>query len=233
MDPIPETRDVLYRLRQTDHDPRVLEGLARLTDTVRTLVPSCIGVSIGMVDSGLTLAFVSSSSELAALDAVHYLAESQPDELGTNLSAAPLSDDPTDEESWRVLGLAENSVDGIESSLTIPLLETDESVLGWVNFYATAPHAFDLEIGRLAELCGAWAPGAVANADLTFSSRLRAAAGPAILDDQERVDQATGITSEVLGISPDEARRRIRSAAARAGVAESHLARTLINSQRR
>ena len=185
-----------------------------------------------MSDSGLTLTFVSNSSAAAAMDALQYLAETRDDDEAPVevVQAAKTAPDPTDEEHWRLLGIAHGTVGGIQSSLTIPLLEHGE-VIGAVTFYATEADAFEGRREALAELCGAWAPGAILNADLSFSSRLRAAAAPAILDDQERVDQATGIVSEALGLSPEEARGRIRSAAARAGVTESHLARTVIESR--
>ena len=231
MDPVPETVDVLHRLRQTERDPRVMDGLAQLTNQVQRLVPSCTGVSIGMSDSGLTLTWVASSSAVATMDAIQYLAEAATDDdTSVDVVRSSTVDDPTDEEQWRLISLAHGTVGEIQSSLTIPLVE-HETVIGAVNFYATSPDAFEGRRDQLAELCGAWAPGAILNADLTFSSRLRAAAAPAILDDQERVDQATGIVCEVLGVTPEEARTRIRSAAARAGVTESHLARTVIESR--
>ena len=233
MDPIPETVDVLHRLKETERDPLVLAGLGALTDRVQQLVPSCVGLSIGMAETGLTLTFVSRQSRLSTLDALGYVAGADDDSL-VDLPAdpAPTGDsldrvDPLDEEAWRLDSLADAAM-GISSSLTIPLMEGG-SAIGSVSFYATDRDALATRKDDLAHLCGAWADGAVANADLSFSSRLRAATGPAILDDQDRIDQAAGVAAEALGLPFEEARRRMRAASARAGISEANLARLLID----
>lgn len=223
MDPIPETVDVLHRLRETERDPLVLAGLGALTDRVQQLVPSCVGLSIGVAESGLTLTFVSRSSQLSRIDALGYIAGAiEPDPL----DGLPVGD-PLDEEEWRRQSLA-GAPAGISTSLTIPLMEADSAV-GSVSFYATDRDALLAHKEDLAHLCGAWAEGAVANADLSFSSRLRAAVAPAILDDQDRVDQAAGVAAEALGVPFEEARRRMRAASASAGITEVDLARLLID----
>jgi hypothetical protein len=230
MDPIPETVDVLHRLKETERDPLVLAGLGALTDRVQQLVPSCVGLSIGMAESGLTLTFVSRQSRLSTLDALGYVAgahEDSPADLPADLEPVGDSLDPLDEEAWRQDSLAEAAV-GISSSLTIPLMEGGAAI-GSVSFYATDRDALATRKDDLAHLCGAWAEGAVANADLSFSSRLRAATGPAILDDQDRIDQAAGVAAEALGVPFEEARRRMRAASARAGISEANLARLLID----
>lgn len=226
MDPIPETVAVLHRLKETERDPLVLAGLGALTDRVQQLVPSCVGLSIGMAESGLTLTFVSRQSRLSTLDALGYVAGADDDPpQGLDEVGDPL--DPLDEEAWRRGSLAE-AADGITTSLTIPLMESGTAI-GAVSFYASDRDAFAGRKDDLAHLCGAWAEGAVANADLSFSSRLRAATGPAILDDQDRIDQAAGVAAEALGVPFEEARRRMRAASARAGISEANLARLLID----
>ena len=80
----------------------------------------------------------------------------------------------------------------------------------------------------LAALFGAWAPGAVTNADLSFQSRLEAVRSPARLRAQAYVDKAIGLLVSARGLAPDAAEERLQSAAARAGVAVFVLAQALV-----
>jgi len=66
---------------------------------------------------------------------------------------------------------------GISSTLSLPILG-DGHVVGGVNLYGATSDAFDGHHEDLADACGAWAAGAVTNADLRFNSRVRAAATP-------------------------------------------------------
>ena len=80
---------------------------------------------------------------------------------------------------------------------------TGGRVVGGVNLYASTPDAFDGHHDEVAEACGAWAEGAVTNADLSFSSRIRASAAPERLRDRGVVDVATGFVAEHQDIDTD------------------------------
>ena len=82
---------------------------------------------------------------------------------------------------------------------------------------------------ELAGLFGAWAPGAVTNADLSFSSRLKAAGAVRRLEDLALVDLAVGVLVAAQTIPPVEARHRLDRAAARAGVSIVDVARLLVD----
>ena len=77
----------------------------------------------------------------------------------------------------------------------------------------------------------AWAPGAVTNADLSFSSREAAKRAPPLLRDDLNVHVAVGILTVAHRIDVDEARESLSDAARRAGVSEADLAVTIISSE--
>lgn len=225
MEPIPETVDALRRLQGNGRgDPAVLEELRRLTTAVRRVVPSCIGLSIGSTSPGITLTFVDRESPVSGLAPLDFIAGGR--DIASDRRTEGANGDPTNEASWHSEALAE-ALAGIASSLSIPLME-DEQVVGTVTFYSSRESAFADVEERLAALCGAWAPGAVSNVDLSFSSRLRAAAAPGMLDDLEQVDRAAGIASAALHLPVAHARSRLRAASRRAGISEVELARQVI-----
>ena len=82
---------------------------------------------------------------------------------------------------------------------------------------------------QVAEIVGGWAPGAVANADLSFSTRRTAQDAPRLLFEEMRLHIAVGILVATLGISVEEARERLRDSALRAGVDEAAMARIVID----
>ena len=115
------------------------------------------------------------------------------------------------------------------STLSLPILRGDQVVCG-VNLYASTPDAFDGHHDELADACGAWAQGVVTNADLTFTSRLRAAAAPTRLRENAFFDAATGYVAAHQDIDTEAAAAKIREAAVRAGVNPVDVARFLLNS---
>ena len=101
-------------------------------------------------------------------------------------------------------------------------------VTGGVSLYGDAVDTFDGHVEELAAIFGAWAPGAVSNADLSFATRLEAADSPRRLKGQASVDQAVGMLVAARNLTPDQATGHLRSAAARGGIAVFVLARALV-----
>jgi hypothetical protein len=110
----------------------------------------------------------------------------------------------------------------VVSTLSMPIQE-DGRVTGEVNLYAASCDAFTDHHDELAALFGAWAPGAVSNADLPFSNRPEATKAPERLEDQDRVNQATGMVMAAHRVDAGTARARVREAAA-TGVPEVEVA---------
>ena len=100
------------------------------------------------------------------------------------------------------------------------------------SLYASTADAFDGWHEELAQICGAWAEGAVTNADLSFTSRIRASTAPIRLRDRGAVDVAIGYIAAFQNIDTDDAMRRLRDAAARADVSAADFARFILAAHR-
>jgi hypothetical protein len=105
-------------------------------------------------------------------------------------------------------------------------------VIGAVNMYASTSDAFDGHVEQLAQLVGGSAEDAITNADLSFSTRLQAVAGPTAVADAEVVDIAVGLIMEAHRVNAGTARERLRQAAARAGITPAQAARAVISGRR-
>jgi GAF domain-containing protein len=134
------------------------------------------------------------------------------------------SEDLFNEPRWHALALA-SAAAGVRSTLTFPIMNGDE-VIGTVNLYGRSDDTFSGKHAALADVFGAWAPGAVMNADMSFSTRLRAEGAPAQLREDALIDAATGILAAHHKIPVEDARETLEQAAARAGLPLTALART-------
>ncbi len=133
--------------------------------------------------------------------------------------------DLLDEGQWQLFAEA-SAMAGIRSTLSLPIMGGDV-VTGGINLYGPDQHTFDGRVSQLAAALGAWEPGAVSNADLSFSSRRQAVATPQRLEERAVVDQAVGILSARQRVPVEQARERLHQAAAQAGIEPLALA-TLI-----
>ena len=109
--------------------------------------------------------------------------------------------DLLDEDTWHLLAMA-SAARCIVSTLTLPIVK-DGRIAGAVNLYGASRQAFTGHHEALAEIFGAWAPGAVTNADLSFSTRRDAEEAPRT--PAERVDRRSGRAHRrrVRGRPPD------------------------------
>ena len=81
-------------------------------------------------------------------------------------------------------------------------------VVGSVNLYAASARAFEGLHDELATIFGAWAPGAVTNADLSFATRDTARSAPRTLQENAAVDRAAKLLAAAADLTADEARDR-------------------------
>jgi GAF domain-containing protein len=227
MEFIPETLQALDELEPIGHDAELRESLERSADLAQRLVPDLAGISVASREYGLTFTLVATDEEIAALDGVQYLASGPCVEaLEDGRGMATTSEDLLSEPRWRALGLA-SAAAGVRSTLTLPII-TREEVTGTVNLYGRSDDTFDGKHATLAAIFRAWAPGAVTNADLSFSTRQVAEQAPEQLRDEALIDQATGFLAAAEELPLDVARQRLFDAASRAGVPVTKLARVLI-----
>jgi GAF domain-containing protein len=232
MEPIPESVEAMAERDAVMEDDDLLDRLRAVSTRVQELVPDCIGMSVAIYDDDLVLTLVATDAEIAVLDSMQYLADGpcvralqSPGMLELNGAEV------TDEEEWRIFALASAAV-GVASTLTMPVV-MDGRVVGSVNLYAGSGHAFTGLHEQVAEVVGAWAPGAIENADLSFSTRKLAEQAPARLREQARFDTAVALHAAYEDLTLDESRIRLTRAAEQAGVSLTRIARAIMASYSR
>ena len=219
MEPLPATDRALDEM-VGERDLR--EMLLAMGREVVRIIPSCVGLSLALLHEGLTFTLVASDKDAALVDTAQYL------DGGPCVDAADEGSlievpDVLDERRWSMFAQA-TAAAGIRSSLSLPLREKG-TVVGGINLYAAAPDAFVGRHHEVAEALGAWAEGAVADADLGFRTRQDAERAPSALADLRDIDLAIGLLAARWDLGIDRARARFERAARRAGVSLAEAAR--------
>ena len=229
MEPIPETRQALERLGQYG-DSALQDDLTDIAATVLAAAPGIVGFSLGLVREGVTFTYVATSETVASLDAVQFV-DGGPcvDAVGAGEPVLTDEQDLFDEQRWQCFAQA-SATAGVRSTLSLPIL-TGETVTAGINVYGAGSDTFSGHEQRLAEIFGAWVPGAVHNADLSFTTRTRATETPARIEDLDTLSRAAGILAAQQGISPREADAKLHDAADRAGVSVVAVARLIVRSR--
>ena len=222
MEPVPETRETIEELAKYG-DTEAATALLQMSRRVLKIVPEIVGLSLAVFDENLTFTLVASDTNIASLDAVQYLdggpcVDAAHDRETTEFAAADL----LDEDRWQMFQQA-SAAAGICSTLSLPIMNNDV-VLGSVNLYASTSEAFEGHHEKLAQACGAWAPGAVKNGDLAFRTRLAAARAPQQMRENNAIDVAIGVIAESQKVTVAIAAERLSMAAARAGITEGQAA---------
>lgn len=216
MEPLPETDEALDEYLEED-DVDLRAALREMAREARRLVPSCVGLSLGLVRDGLTFTFVATRREVAAVDAAQYLDGGPCVEVATGAGVIDLDiSDLLDEARWSSFALA-SAARGIASTLSLAVVR-DDHVVGGINLYAALPGAFRGKHAPLAAALGATAEGAMSDADLDFSTRDLARQAPRTIADRRTVDVAVGLLAARYGTDVAEARTRLETTALRAGV---------------
>jgi hypothetical protein len=226
--PIPETLQALAEVDSYLDEPRLLEQLTTTAAHAEELVPGLVGVSVAFRQHGLTFTLVASDEQIATLDAVQYATAGpcvDAIDLGHGI-ATP--EGLLSEQRWQDFARA-SAASGVHSTLTLPVLDGGDVVVSTVNLYGREKDTFEGHHEVLASVFGAWAPGAVANADLSFATRRAAQQAPTQLEEAAMVDTATGILAAEREVSVDEARAQLDDSARRAGVPVHKLARVLLD----
>lgn len=232
MEPIPETVEAVNELEPAADADELLAGLVRLASLAQEVVPDLVGVSIARLDEGLSFTLVATAQEIAVLDAVQYLAggpcveAAEADEIREFDREEVLS-----EERWSLFAEA-TAAHVVRSTLTLPVMSADR-VTGTVNLYAASRRAFVGHHEELGEIFGAWAAGAVADADLPFNTRREAMTTVQRLREQAVVDVAIGVLAADLAVDVEAAQQHLEQAAARAGVSAVDLARAIVEARRK
>jgi hypothetical protein len=236
MEPIPETAEILEDLGPfaavDDPERELLEQLQERAEQVRAIAPDCIGMSVASSEYGVTFTLVASTEEIAALDGVQYLAGGPCVEaVKAERPLGLIHEDLMDEDAWQLFAHA-TAAAAVASTLTLPILE-QAKVIGSVNLYGASRLAFAGHQEEIARIFDAWAPGAVANADLGFTTREVARQAPQQLRDEHTIAVATGLLAQVERVDVEAALERLKDAAQRAGVPLARLAETVVQARRR
>jgi hypothetical protein len=212
-----------------ENEDLLLELLDK-AEQVRDLVPACVGISLASrLEKPRSPSWpppkrspcltVSSTST-----AVPVLKGSKPNEFSPTTT-------PHFSRKSRGSHFAQaTAAAGVASTPTLPIL-AEGTVVGSLNLYAATPQAFDGHHEAIARIFDAWAPGAVTNADLSFSTRSTAVHTPQHLRADVDLTVASALIAADRGISIDTARQHLHEAAQRAGVTEPQLARTIVELQ--
>jgi len=230
VDFLPETRKVLNELIRTG-ETETAAALQELAARVQALIPDVVGLSLGHSQSGLVFTLAASSVEAAGIDASQYVdggpcVDASADGNRETFAFPANPEDLLNEERWAAYARA-TAAEGIASSLSLPLVVNGQTV-GGVNLYASSPDAFEGHHEALANVLGTEIALVVANADLTFATRSEAQQTAQQLADEERVHIAVGIIAERHRVDIATARRRLTSAAERAGITDVQAAEALI-----
>jgi GAF domain-containing protein len=228
--PVVESRQAFEWLATYGQGREVETATMEMGRSVRAVVPECVALSLCYLADGFTFTLVAGNRDAALIDALQYV-DSGPCEKAVRTGEMTAAATPFDEEHWGLLARGWN-LTGVASSLSMPVLRASQ-VVGGINLYASTSTAFHGHHEALAEACGAWAGGAVINADLAFTSRVRAAATPWRMREKKVVDVASGFIAEYLDTDVASAATRITNAAQRAGVSESDLARFILDAHER
>jgi hypothetical protein len=227
VEPIPETLQAIGEVDSYLDGGSLLDQLTSTAARAEQLVPGLVGLSLAYREHGLTFTLVASDEQIATLDAVQYAT------TGPCVDAIDLGHGITtpagllSEQRWQHFARA-SAAAGVQSTLTIPVLDGDV-VVSTVNLYGREKDTFVGMSEVLAGVFSGWAPGAVANADLSFATRREAQQAPAHLEEAAVVDTATGILASVRSITVEEARAELDDSARRAGVPVHRLAQVLVD----
>jgi transcriptional regulator with GAF, ATPase, and Fis domain len=231
MEPIPETVKAIEELGPFANEADLLDDLKRMGSEVTDLVPDCVGMSLASAEHGVTFTLIASERQLAFINAIQDLVETMEEASRPEPQVDEIDSDLLDEETWHLLAMA-TAARCIVSTLTLPIVK-DDAIAGAVSLYGASRQAFTGHYEQLAIIFGAWAPGAVTNADLSFSTRRDAEEAPDRLQNESTVGQAAHIVAQFEGVTLGAAYRRIREAADRAGISEEQLAEAVIRLRRR
>lgn len=225
MKPVPETAAVLRDLAE-HRQPGLEATLMALAHRAQSVVPECVGLSLGLIQGATTFTLVATDETIAGLDAVQYADWGPCVEAAERHEPVEVSVETLlDERRWQLFAQA-SAAAGVRSTLSMPIMDGDR-MIGGVNLYASTPHAFHDRHQELADGLGTSAEGAVRNADLSFSTRQLAADSAERYHASGDIELAVGILVARHRLDPQAARARLREAAARAGISEAEAARAI------
>jgi GAF domain-containing protein len=219
-----DLQSLLGGREQLDHVLHRLAGAA-----VRT-IPDASAVSVTVLRDGADPYTAASTDDVAvAIDAGQYASGEGPClEAARERHPVRVAIEEI-RERWPVFAASADRA-GMRSSMSAPLLLGDEPMLGSLNVYGHAGHAFDLLDEALITLFTTAASAAIVNARRYVRARERAEEMTLALTSRAEIDQAKGVMMARHGISAEQAFEMLVLQSQRTNTKLRDVARAMIDS---
>ena len=184
------------------------ESLTRVATYAVQAIPGADGAGLTLLEEGQADIIVTTDPFVSEVDSIQYSLRQGPcisaaAEARTILSGSLGADRRWSRFGGRVARL------NVHSALSLPLITTD-GVVGAMNIYAHAKHAFDTRAAELGEVFAVPAAVAVQNAHILARTQRLVSQLQSALDHRRTIDHAVGILMSRSGISEAEALDRLR-----------------------
>jgi ANTAR domain/GAF domain len=210
----------------TGHRP-LQETLVHIAEFAVQAIPGAEGAGLTMLEDDRPQTVVSSAEFVRAVDGVQYGLGEGPCLLAVESRATQTSGSLGGEARWPRFGPRVGRM-GVHSVLSLPLLLPDR-VVGAMNVYAHAKHAFGPDAVRIGELFARPAAVSVHNAQILAQSQRLAAQLADALTNRAGIDQALGVIMSRTGATPEEAFDRLRRMSQSQHVKVAEVARVLLD----
>ena len=199
MEPLPEVRATFDELALVLEESADLPAQLDVVGAVaKGLVPATMGVSISVFVDGEAFTLTATAEDAAVVDATQYVEREGPCLEAIATGQEVQVEDVLDEERWRLYRHSSATV-GIRSSLSLPLRDDGDRIVGALNVYATDPGAFRGREEIFAAVFGAKVSELVKNADLTFQTREWARQLPDRVSARRKLETAVGVLMALRG----------------------------------
>ncbi len=206
---------------------RIEDLLVQVAGYAVQAIPGADGAGLTLSEMGRPDIIVKTADFVREIDDIQYSLGQGPcisaAATGTAMRSGSLSGDPR----WPRFGPRAGRL-GVHSVLSLPL-QTPSGVVGAMNIYAHAKHAFDSRGEELGQMFAVPAAIAVHNAQILDQTGRLARKLQAALVNRPVIDQAIGILRSRSGGTAEEAFERIRSMSQAQHVKVTTVAQTLVD----
>lgn len=206
--------------------------LAQIAILAVDAIPGADGAGLTLIERGRSDTVVTSTEFVQQIEDIQYNGVHEGPCItaaatGKTVRSGLLSADPR----WLRFGPRVGRL-GVHSVLSLPLL-IDDVVVGAMNVYARARHAFDDRAKRVGELFAVPAAIAVQNAQVLAQTQLLSANLQQALVNRAVIDQAIGIIISRTGTTPEKAFNRIRTLSQKQHIKVSVVATSIVDAAAR
>jgi GAF domain-containing protein len=198
-----------YVLTRVTDDANLVESLQRVASAGCDLVANCAASSVTIITAGRPVTMAATDDVAASLDQAQYDADDGPCLTSARTEDIVSIDDLAADDRWPPFRDAGREL-GIASSMSVPLLISDDDTLGALNVYGKAAGGFTTADLAAVRDFATHAAVVVSNViayweALALSRNLNAA-----MEHRGVIEQAKGILMGAHAISPDDAFNLLR-----------------------